>query len=172
MPRVPAHTHVARALALALVLALIPLAACQWKLADPGDAAPTSAPMTDPWQPDATSIRFLPATSIAAGPNPRLNAEVEFTDDMGDPTKAVGTLHLAIHRDDPEPNWQGPTVRQWTYPLITLEDQQANYDRISRAYRFTESFDIAPNARSARWRLTARFTTPDGRRLTATWPDR
>lgn len=161
-----------------VLLAALALAAC--------DATPkrsTSAPVHAgyEWPFAAVRIELHPLTRLVRDPDDpgviQIEAHVEMVDRWGHDTKDVGVIRFELYRaaipeagapplpaTDTEPRQE----LVWTLDLTDPDAASARYDPVTRT--FVVPLDEAPDwsAEGARPTLLVRFTTPDGRRMTAT----
>lgn len=139
---------------------------CQFKA---GPSTESTDPPRHAWHPRPATMRFLPSTTIRPDTDQRyLHANIEFTDDLGDTVKAVGTLRFELQPATPAGGTMLDTVQQWNVPLITLQEQQRYYDRISRAYRMQLAIR-GSRTLPANYRVRATFMPIEGPRLQAHW---
>jgi len=93
-----------------------------------------------------------------------IEAELEFEDQFGDPTKAAGTVRFELFshaHNDPDPRCD--RLHQWSGALLTLEQQQLRWNRTSRTYSFQLA---APSISLYRtYVLTAMFEKEGGGRF-------
>jgi hypothetical protein len=98
-----------------------------------------------------------------AGKPDGIEAEVEFEDQFGDPTKAAGTIRFELYpydRADAEP--RGERISQWSGSLLSLDQEQLRWNRTSRTYSFQLAAPGISLTRS--YVLTAVFEHEGGRR--------
>ena len=124
------------------------LVGCAWKKT-PGEAAdPAQA-----WQPRPTTMRVFPSSRfVSLDGQPVLEARVEITDEMGDAVKAAGTYRFDIYGRGPTGalDLTGPKLYAWAVPILTLDDQQSHFDRVTGAYLFRlKLYDEATAQRGA-----------------------
>lgn len=108
-----------------------------------GGDRPAAAPADDLFSPAA--MRINPAfTQVAdlshAGKPDGIEAQLEFTDRFGDPTKASGRVlyELFEYRRDVDPRGKrvgGP----WMFPIETVAEQKEGWNSPLRSYRFALS---------------------------------
>ena len=93
-----------------------------------------------------------------------IEAELEFQDQFGDPTKAAGKVmfELFSYHQGPDPRGER-LVNPWVGSLLSLQQQYEHWNRTSRTY----SFQLAMPAISTKqsYVLTAMFEHSDGRRF-------
>ena len=94
-----------------------------------------------------------------------VEAELEFQDQFGDPTKCAGKVMFelfAYRKGYPDPRGERVT-NPWVGSLVSLQDQHDHWNRTSRTY----SFQLALPTVSlyADYVLTAMFEHSDGRRF-------
>jgi len=78
-----------------------------------------------------SSIRVHPLTRIdRASPTPSIDVRVEFRDETGDATKAVGTLIVAVECADAEPR-----AERWKIVLDSIEAHRKYFDAVTATYR-------------------------------------
>ena len=139
------------------------LGACQpaSQLAEHEDAdAPLFAP---------TDLRIHPFTSIkdwdGDGRTDGVEVLLELQDRFRDPTKATGTVLFELYeyrRNHPDP--RGERIAAWRGSVMTLEEQRARWNRISRTY----SFQLAwPGLRLDKSYVLQVWFDQNGRRLTS-----
>jgi len=139
------------------------LGACQpaSQLAEHEDAdAPLFAP---------TDLRIHPFTSIkdwdGDGRTDGVEVLLELQDRFRDPTKATGTVLFELYeyrRNHPDP--RGERIAAWRGSVMTLEEQRARWNRISRTY----SFQLAwPGLRLDKGYVLQVWFDQNGRRLTS-----
>lgn len=107
---------------------------------------------------------FQPGAAADARPE-GIEAEIEFQDQFGDPTKAAGKIMFELYgyleaRPDPRTD---RLMNPWVGSLLTLQDQREHWNRTSRTY----TFQLQVPSVSARrdYVLTAMFEHSDGRRF-------
>jgi len=98
---------------LALAAPLVLLAGC------PPQDRPLTGSGMDMFTP--VKMRIHPLTRVVANPA-EVEARVEFTDQMGDVTKGVGTLQFVLYRND---FVRGERVGAWHYDLATPQGNKA-----------------------------------------------
>jgi hypothetical protein len=94
-----------------------------------------------------------------------LEAEVEFQDEFGDPTKAAGKVMFELfsyRQGYPDPRGDR-LANPWVGSLLSLQQQYEHWNRTSRTY----SFQLAMPSVNAKhsYVLTAMFEHSDGRRF-------
>jgi hypothetical protein len=94
-----------------------------------------------------------------------IEAEIEFQDQFGDPTKAAGKIMFELYgykEAQPDPRTDR-VANPWVASLMTLADQRDHWNRTSRTY----TFQLAVPGVSPRrdYVLTAMFEHSDGRRF-------
>ncbi len=90
----------------------------------------------------ATQVRIHPIfTQVAdwthSGKPDGIEAQLEFTDQFNDPTKASGHVLFELfdyRRDTPEP--RGKRIAYWVGSLASLDEQRARWNTTLRTYRF------------------------------------
>jgi hypothetical protein len=93
-----------------------------------------------------------------------IEARLEFTDALGDTSKAVGVMEFDL-LVPALPSGASNPVLSWALPLNTLEGNAQHYDGITRTYLFRLSlgeWSISPDVT-----LIARFESIDGQRFSA-----
>lgn len=94
-----------------------------------------------------------------------IEAQLEFQDQFGDPTKASGRVLFELfdyRRDSPDPRGQrvaGP----WVASLETLDEQREHWNTTLRTYRFQLKYPQIKRDKS--YVLTAIFELSDGGRF-------
>ncbi len=70
-----------------------------------------------------------------------IEAQLEFTDQFGDPTKASGKVlfELFAYRDD-SPDPRGRRMGRWVGSLVTPDEQRERWNTTLRTYRFQLKF--------------------------------
>jgi hypothetical protein len=94
-----------------------------------------------------------------------IEAELEFQDQFGDPTKAAGKVMFelfAFRRGFPDPRGER-IVNPWVGSLLSLEQQREHWNRTSRTYGFQLALPSVSIRRN--YVLTATFEHSDGRRF-------
>ncbi len=90
----------------------------------------------------ATAMRVHPIfTQVSSWTNSGkpdgIEAQLEFTDQFGDPTKATGKVLFELfgyRNDSPDP--RGPRVNRWPGSLVTLDEQRDRWNKVLWTYRF------------------------------------
>lgn len=118
-------------------------AACTFKGVAPKDAAPSEAPPAESWRVEPVRMRVYPSSRFVREDEAALlEARVEFTDENGDATKAVGQfrfdLYAAARAAQPR---VGARLYGWTVPVFSREQNLTFYDAITRAYLFRLKLD-------------------------------
>jgi hypothetical protein len=95
-----------------------------------------------------------------------IEAEVEFTDKFGDPTKAEGQFMFELfsfRQDNPDPRGSR-LVNPFVASIVTPAEQESRWNRTTRTY----SFRLATPAVGTRnhFVLTASFVSSSGKRFT------
>ena len=95
-----------------------------------------------------------------------IEAEVEFTDKFGDPTKAEGQFMFELfsfRQDNPDPRGTR-LVNPFVATIVTPAEQESRWNRTTRTY----SFRLATPAVGTRanYVLTASFVSSNGKRFT------
>ena len=101
-----------------------------------------SHPSTQPDLFAPTSMRVHPIfTQLAdwthSGKPVGVEAQLEFTDQFGDPTKASGIVLFELfefRRESPDP--RGKRLGHWVGSLATLDEQRERWNTTLRTYRF------------------------------------
>jgi len=98
----------------------------------------------------------------------QLEAHVEFTDQMGDVTKGVGAVQVALFAYDDFAilTHKGRELGSWAFDLSTPQVNKAAWDPITRTYvlrRETPAGTALPSGRQ--FVLSATFTLPNGQSL-------
>jgi hypothetical protein len=128
------------------------------------ERAKGDAPMFAP-----IDIRVHPFTSVkdwtADGQPDGVEALVELQDRFRDPTKATGTILFELYtyrRTYPDP--RGDRLAAWRGSVMTLEEQRAHWNRISRTYSFQLAY---PEIRLERSYVLQVWFEHEGKRLTS-----
>ncbi len=89
-----------------------------------------------------------------------IEVRIEALDAYGDPTKAFGDFHFALHA------WQagvadnrGKQLATWEEPLLTGQKNLLHWDSITRTYKFKLQW-YKPIAVGSKFILTATFSSP------------
>ena len=93
-----------------------------------------------------------------------IEAEIEFADQFGDPTKSAGKIMFELfgyRRGYPDPRGDR-VINPWVGSLVSLQQQQTHWNRTSRTYSFQLLFPEISKNRS--YVLTAMFEHTGGRR--------
>ena len=93
-----------------------------------------------------------------------IEAEVEFTDKFGDPTKAEGQVMFELYsfrQDNPDPRGSR-LVNPFVGSIQTPAEQEARWNRTTRTYSFRLAAPIV--GKRANYVLTASFVTTSGKR--------
>ncbi len=142
------------------------------------DATPSRttapAPRADfEWPFGAVRIEIHPLTRLvrdgAAAGTLQIEAHVELFDRFGHGVKDVGVMRFELYRSaGPSADAEPTQELVWTLDMTDPAESSARYDAVTRTY--VVPLDEAPDwtAEGARPTLLVQFTTPDGRRLTAT----
>jgi hypothetical protein len=97
-----------------------------------------------------------------------IEAELEFQDQFGDPTKAAGKVMFelfAYQRGSPEARGER-IFNPWVGSLLSLQQQYEHWNRTSRTYSFQLSSPTPPGISFKKsYVLTAMFEHSDGRRF-------
>jgi hypothetical protein len=145
------------------------LSACNWKGGasnQPAGASPAAS--KDVWRSVPTSIRISSSSRfVRRDKGLLLEARVEAADEMGDTTKATGTLQFEVVRVKSGGSKSlGERLYQWEVKLLNIDDQRGHYDAVLRAYLFELSVDDMP-ANVKRVLLRATLHVQGGPRLIA-----
>lgn len=93
-----------------------------------------------------------------------IEAELEFQDQFGDPTKAAGKVMFELFSYTAGPDPRGDRiVNPWVGSLLTLQQQYEHWNRTSRTYGFQLAMPGITTKKS--YVLTAMFEHSDGRRF-------
>jgi len=134
--------------------ALLALAGC------PPQDRPLTGSGMDMFAP--VKMRIHPLTRAVASPA-QIEARIEFTDQMGDVTKGVGTLQFALYRYD---FGRGQRVGAWPIDLAAPEANKKNWDAITRTYLCRLMLDDPGFVQPGRkYLLTATMTFPNNTHL-------
>jgi hypothetical protein len=70
-----------------------------------------------------------------------IEAVIEFQDEFGDPTRAMGTVRFELYRFESDyADHRGPRLAIWSASLNSHEDQVARWDPVARGYTFQLTF--------------------------------
>jgi hypothetical protein len=116
-----------------------------------------------------TAMRVHPIfTQVAdwthSGKPDGIEAQLEFTDQFGDPTKASGRVLFELfgyHKESPDP--RGRRVGRWVASLDSLAEQRDRWNTTLRTYRF--QLDYPAITTSQGYVLTAVFELSNGGRF-------
>lgn len=134
------------------------------------ETAPTSRPAaTQPNLFAPTAMRVHPIFTQVASWTHRdhpdgIEAQLEFTDQFGDPTKATGRVLFELfdyHRDSPDP--RGKRLGHWVGSLETPQEQRERWNTTLRTYRFQLSYPGISETQT--YVLAATFELPGGGRF-------
>jgi hypothetical protein len=93
-----------------------------------------------------------------------IEAELEFQDQFGDPTKAAGKVMFELFSYHQGPDPRGDRlVNPWVGSLLSLQQQYEHWNRTSRTYSFQLAMPTISTKHS--YVLTAMFEHSDGRRF-------
>ncbi|HYE20488.1 MAG TPA: hypothetical protein VEA69_18720 [Tepidisphaeraceae bacterium] len=86
-------------------------------------------------------IRLHPFTAVkdfdGDAKSDGVEALIELQDRFRDPTKSTGTVIFELYDfQQARPDARGQRLAYWRAPLLTLEEQRARWNRISRTYSF------------------------------------
>jgi hypothetical protein len=152
----------ARAAARVLILCMMGVAGCEADRSSPASTQPA-----DLFAP--TGMRVHPIfTQIAdwthSGKPDGIEAQLEFTDQFGDPTKASGRVLFELfdyRKDSPDP--RGKRLGRWVGSLASLGEQRDRWNTTLRTYRFQLDFPAVSTTQS--YVLTAIFELGSGGRF-------
>ena len=147
-----------------LVAMLVVLAGCTWK----GGADNGPAETGEVWSIRPVSMRVYPSTRfIESEGRTMLDTRIELLDEAGDTTKGVGRFRFdLLSTDGPRGGDSGTRLYSWDVPMLTLEQNKAHWDPVTRAYLCRLSIDEPEVAKEA-VRLRAILNTAGGDRLEA-----
>ncbi len=124
-------------------------------------------PQPDLFAPTAMQVHPI-FTQIAewthSGKPDGIEAQLEFTDQFGDPTKASGRVLFELfeyHRDSPDP--RGRRLGRWVGSLSTPDEQRERWNTTLRTYRFQLDYPAVLTTQS--YVLTAIFELSTGGRF-------
>lgn len=134
-------------------------------------APPRGAEPLGEWAFAPASVRVHPFTVLthtADGESYTLDARVELLDPLGDATKGVGTFRAELYSQPAGASraQKGQRMEMWEVGLLTLQENKAHYDTITRMYRFRLQLANPPPSRGDLW-LYVTFSDTRGHRLTA-----
>jgi hypothetical protein len=115
------------------LLCLLVLSGCEGDRATAPQVADLFAPTAMRVHPIFTQIADWTHSGKADG----IEAQLEFTDQFGDPTKASGRVLFELfeyRRDSPDP--RGKRLGRWVGSLETLDEQRERWNTTLRTYRF------------------------------------
>jgi hypothetical protein len=93
-----------------------------------------------------------------------IEAEIEFQDQFGDPTKAAGKVMFELFSYKPGPDPRNERLTNpWVGSLLSLQQQYEHWNRTSRTYSFQLAMPAITTKKS--YVLTAMFEHSDGRRF-------
>lgn len=95
-----------------------------------------------------------------------IEAEVEFTDKFGDPTKAEGQFMFELfsfRQDNPDPRGTR-LVNPFVASIVTPTEQESRWNRTTRTYSFRLA--TAAVAQRANYVLSVSFVSSNGKRFT------
>jgi hypothetical protein len=86
---------------------------------------------------------FTQIKNWTGGPKPDgIEAVVEFEDQFGDPTRAVGKIRFELYAFFPNsPDHRGRRLAFWSASLDSHEDQISRWDTAARGYSFQLAYD-------------------------------
>jgi hypothetical protein len=118
-----------------ILLCSLAICGCESDHISPADSQPVDlfAPTGMRVHPIFTQITDLTHSGKPNG----IEAQLEFTDQFGDPTKASGKVLFELfdyRRESPDP--RGKRFGQWVGSLITPADQREKWNTTLRTYRF------------------------------------
>ena len=107
---------------------------------------------------------FTQVASWEGGAKPDgIEAEVEFQDRFGDPTKSAGNVRFELFRyRQAQPDPRGERLALWDGPLQTVGDQRTYWHKTSQAFIFRLGYPQIN--KYSNYVLTATFESVDGRR--------
>ena len=113
------------------------------------------------------AMRIHPLSRVAIEDQAaRLQARLELTDQMGDVTKGIGRVVLALFEYQLLlPGHRGPHVGTWTVDLTTPEANRARWDAITRTYLIEVPLPAGSVKPKMRYVLAATLTEPNGTTL-------
>jgi hypothetical protein len=149
------------AIAFGLMLAVVLQPGCE------DSAISRSTPQPDLFAP--TAMRVHPIfTQVAdwthSGKPDGVEAQLEFTDQFGDPTKASGKVLFELfdyRRDSPDP--RAKRLGHWSGSLASLDEQRQRWNTTLRTYRF--QLDYPPIDPAKTYVLSATFELSTGGRF-------
>jgi hypothetical protein len=156
--------HVGAAVLTAMWLAL---AGCEIK-GGPGLASDGAAESGDHWRIRPVAMRVYPSSGFTEyGGRHVLEARIELLDEMGDTVKGVGHFRFELFAGEgPGQSLVGRLVENWDVAMLSLEQNRAHYDPITRTYRFMLGM-TRPPPKDEPMQLAATLTPPGGRRIDA-----
>jgi len=97
----------------------------------------------DAWQVRPCRMRVYPTSRfVHEGDQTILEARIEFLDEAGDPTKAVGQLRFDLFTAGKAADvTTGRRLYGWQAPLYSVEQNRTFYDPVTRAYLFRLKLD-------------------------------
>lgn len=163
--------------AMALMIGAAAMSSCV--LRPKGDGAPQGgggggrAARDNPFAP--ARIEVHPLTRLVRDPQTgmlRIEAHIALLDRWGDEVKGRGLLLLEVYRDTGSVAGVGAAqqLAHWNVDLSDLRANAESYDRVTRTYRVTlTGLGVEADRAGAHLELRAQLTTPDGRRLSASY---
>ena len=141
---------------------VVTLNGCQFK----GPAAVGGGDASDVWRPRAESLRIYPSTRfIESDGQTLLQARVELRDQMGDAIKAAGTLRFDLFASSASGEALGERLYHWGVDMITLADQKAHFDSVTRTYQYRLRLDDATASQQPTVLRVTFNRASDGKRL-------
>ncbi len=118
------------------------------------------------WVPRPVSMRIYPSTQfVAEGELFLLEARIELFDAMGDSVKGAGDVRCELFASSGRGDGAlGERLYAWDIPLLSLADQRAYFDPITRGYLFRLKLDNMNPAQQATT-LRVAFTPVGGARM-------
>jgi hypothetical protein len=145
------------------VVAVLVSAACQ-PLSRESERVSKDLPLFAP-----TDLRVHPFTAVkdwtGEGRADGVEVLLELQDRFRDPTKATGSVLFELYAFRQNfPDHRGDRLAAWRGSLLTLEEQKAHWNRISRTYSFQLAY---PDVRADRSYVLQVWFDEGGRRLTS-----
>jgi len=142
-------------------VAVFVLTACEWK---GGKRHQFGAPR-EYWRAEPLKMRVYPSSRLVReGNGAVLEARIELLDEMDDTVKGVGDYHFDLASAEAT-SGATPATRlySWDVSVMTIEQQKAFYDSITRTYFFRLKLDSPVKEHNLV--LRAVLSTPDGKRI-------
>ncbi|MEX0886046.1 MAG: hypothetical protein WD009_06365 [Phycisphaeraceae bacterium] len=118
------------------------------------------------WRPEAEAMRILPGPRFVDEPaRALLEVRVELADAMGDSVKASGVYRFELFDAAASEQTVGARDTVWEIDVVRLEEHEAHYDPVTRAYAFRLALEAEEAPAMARLLRVTFLPTADTRRL-------